>query len=149
MKVKEKWNSESEQLYEWCMTFLDFLEIKTAAEYILPYREAVERIHATKNYKALKQSFSDLREWKKGLSDVMQTEFESLLGKKTVKAEKETEKEIFDQVMGIMKKGRIDSIAEYAIILTEVEQLYGDEQQSMKLDFLNNLLSEFHRKNQG
>jgi hypothetical protein len=51
----------------------------------------------------------------------------------------------FNRINKIIKRGKINTLSEYALLKQRVEEIYADESKSNEIELINSLLAEFYK----
>lgn len=140
MSLDKSYDMGFEELKDWCLLVLDFIESKHSPSILGNLKEDVNLAYENGDFRPLKTLYRDLNEWVSGFPIVYQTELNDLLLTKFGRLLNEYAIKSISILNKIIKKGKIENEDEYRIVMARIDQIYDDSTKKDELQKLNQLL---------
>ncbi|MBN2595562.1 MAG: hypothetical protein JXR82_02135 [Marinifilaceae bacterium] len=124
--------------------FYNYLVKKQGATFLLEQtKELVDKAYEKKNKKRLSKIDKELDVWLREM--LMPLEKDELLQILEKELYEDSEAIFLNKIEQVVSKGKINSKAEYEIVLQRVESIYDKKGSESEVKKLNRLLTDFHK----
>lgn len=144
MESTGKKQEELERLIKRFDIFYDFLlKHGTSGVLLNQARDIAYQAYNKPSLTTLKRISKELNVWFKEMPKDSQSELEQILKEEL---NEEIKDDTSEKISKIIKRGQINNLQEYEILLNRVEEIYADDNKKTEVIKLNELLADYHRR---